>query len=115
MTYRILPAEEWYRLDPIMARQGKAVPDQRLAAAAVAEKDGEIKGVLFLQMVIHMEPLVIEDPYVNFLSLQETLETPMLLDKQGLSVYCYTQDEKMNRIVQLAGFERLGEFWGKEV
>lgn len=115
MTYRLLPAEEWERLGPIMERQNFPIPDSRVAAAAVAERDGEIVGVWFLQMILHLEPLVIEDPYVNFRTLQETLETPMLLDKKGITYYCCTENEKTTQIAKVCGFNRRGDLWEKEI
>lgn len=113
MTYRILPREEWERLAPIMERQGKPLPNPENANAAVAEKDGEIVGVGFIQITLHMEPLVIEDAYVNFITLKDLLESR--LPNKGVSYYCYTQNDKSARIAQLCGFSYLGEFWGKEI
>jgi hypothetical protein len=116
MTYRILKPEEWHRLEAIFGRQGQIVPPYEAAMCAVAEDDsGEISGCLFLQIAVHMEPLIIENPRVNFLRLQKTLEAA-LEGRNGLPYYCFTDGSaKMSRICELGGFKRIGEFWRKEV
>ena len=115
MTYRILPASEWYKLGPIMERQGKPVPRQERSMAAVAEDfNGQIVAVLFLQMALHLEPLVIENPRVYMLSLLHTLDRD-LAQYKGLSYYCSTEGEKMARVAEIGGFKRLGDFWVKEI
>jgi len=115
MTYRILPAAEWYKLGPIMERQGKPVPRQEVSMAAVAEDfNGQIVAVLFLQTALHLEPLVIENPRVYMLSLLHTMDEA-LAEKQGLSYYCFTEGEKMARVAEIGGFKRLGDFWVREV
>ena len=114
MTYRILPSDEWYKLGPIMERQGKPVPRPEISMAAVAEDDGQIAAVLFLQTALHLEPLVIENPRVYMLRLLHTMDEA-LAEKQGLSYYCFTEGEKMARVAEIGGFKRLGDFWVREV
>ncbi len=115
MNYRILPHDEWHKLGPIMDRQGKPVPSPDTSMAAVAEDfNGQVVAVLYLQMALHLEPLVIENPRVYMLSLLHTIDAA-LADKPDLAYYCFTEGEKMARFAQAGGFKRLGDFWVREV
>lgn len=113
ITYRILPAAEWDRLHAIYAPYGD-LPAPEVATCAVAEINGEIVGVLFLQLALHMEPLVIEDSHVNFLRLQQTLHDA--LTGRGVSYYAFVGDDNVARIASLAGMRSTGmTVWEGEV
>ena len=74
-----------------------------------------IVGVLFFQLAFHLEPLVIEQPYVNFLRLQSVIEEAAFAGNGKVPYYCFTDgNEKMNRICELGGMKRVGDFWAKE-
>lgn len=115
ITYRVLPYDEWERLRPICERNKAPFPNKEWAQAAVAERDGEIVGALFHQTVVHREPLILEDPYANFLTLQKTLEDAVPLDSGPVKVYAWTNAERTGKMVALAGFTKIGEFWEKEI
>ena len=78
MNYRILPPEEWPRLKDLIGDLG-TIPPPETAVVAVAENDeGQLSGCLFLQLALHMEPLVIAPDargQVNFLRLTRLLES----------------------------------------
>lgn len=86
------------------------------ATAAVAEDDrGEIQGVLFLQLQLHMEPLLIRSAGVNFMRLEETLYDAVR-HQTGLKYYVFTDNPKVARMAELAGMKKLDqEIWVKEV
>ncbi len=98
-----------------MERQGKPVPSPDTSMAAVAEdSSGQVVAVLYLQMALHLEPLVIENPRAYMPSLLHTIDAA-LADKPDLAYYCFTEGEKMARFAQAGGFKRLGDFWVREV
>lgn len=116
MNYRLLPSTEWNRLISLFEGGEMFLPPPESATAAVAEDDtGEIQGVLFLQIQLHMEPLIIRSPRVNFLKLQETLHNAVA-DKKGLTYLCLADDPRVERMAEIAGFRRLNyTVWLKEV
>ncbi|HEY5990852.1 MAG TPA: hypothetical protein VIV12_31320 [Streptosporangiaceae bacterium] len=92
MTYRLLPREEWGRLEALFDAKGldkKTIPSPDVAQCAVAEEDGErIVAFLFLQMVLHAEPIWIDSAErgrVKFTSLVSTVEA--LFSPEGQ--HCY--------------------------
>jgi hypothetical protein len=116
MTYRLLSAEEWPRLEAVMQKHGARTPSPAGASAAVAEDaDGNIQGILFLQLVIHMEPLVLENPNVRFDRLAQVLHESVSQYK-GLVYYSFSETEVVNGMAKHMGFDRLPyEVWKKEV
>ena len=107
MTYRMLPQEEWPRLIDIMAKQGKDVPNPAASSAAVAEDDdGNIVGVLFFQLVMHMEPLILENPYVRFDRLAQCLHGSVSQFK-GLAYYAFSESDTVAGMAARMGFEEL--------
>ena len=116
MNYRLLLAEEWERLRPLVEPHG-ALPPPEAASAAVAEDDeGNIQGVLFLQLALHMEPLVIKNGHVSFRMLQAVLEEA-LAQAAPITYYCFSPAEGKTRdIVRIAGLTHTGwEVWRKEI
>jgi hypothetical protein len=115
MNYRILPPEEWGRASHLFEENGQRLPDPRMASIAAAEDfDGTIAGVLVVQVAVHLEPLIIKNPRVDFRRLQSTIEANLEKNK-GMAYYCFTDTDKMARIAEIGGFERIGDFWRKEV
>lgn len=74
-TYRFLQPDEVTKVDPIFKHFDWHRPEPRLGTFAVAEDpDGNIKALLTLQMVAHVEPLYCSDPSVNLFQLREMIE-----------------------------------------
>jgi len=113
MNYRILPAAEWDRLRALIEPQ--FLPGPEVATAVIAEDDGEIEGVLFLQLQLHLEPLYIRNPRVSFLRLTAKIEEA-LAERKGLVYFAFTDDSKVERMAELAGMTRTSyTVWRKEV
>lgn len=105
MKYRILDASEWEKLLTVVP--AAHIPSPDVASVAVAENDqGNIVGVLFLQMALHMEPLVLKSPHVNFERLHDTLMTAVAEDK-GLHIYCFSDKEIIDRMATHVGMTEL--------
>ena len=105
MKYRLLGPDEWGRLNEIMAQQFIPHPDS--ATAAIAEdENGKIQGVLFLQLAIHMEPLVLGSPAVNFERLHDALLEAVSQDK-GLRIYCFSDKEIVSAMAKHVGMREL--------
>lgn len=120
MTYRLLPPEEWPKLFPHMIQFGFKVPDPKASSVAVAEdENGEVKGYLWLQLALHMEPIEIMDPKVNFkrlVALHEENLTNHNGGNKGLVYYAMTKNEHVARIAKAAGMENTDwEVWQKEI
>jgi len=105
ITYRLLNIDEWERLSSIL--ESKFIPSPAASAAAVAENEsGDIIGVLFLQLAMHMEPLVLSSPKVNFERLYSTLYNAVQ-EQKGLRFYCFSDQEIVNRMAEHVGMTRL--------
>jgi hypothetical protein len=105
LAYRLLPREEWHKLESLFEAKGldKAViPHPDVAQCAVAEEDGwRIVAFLFLQMVLHAEPIWI-DPKgrgkVKFTRLVSTVEA--LFSPEGQ--HCYYAFVNTPAVAQMA-------------
>ena len=103
MKYRLLGVEEWQRLHELVPAH--LVPAPEVATAAVAEDDnGELQGVLFFQLQLHMEPLVIRDSHVSFKRLQQTLHNAVA-DQKGLCYFAFTDNPAVARMAEICGME----------
>jgi len=104
ITYRLLNIDEWERLNTLL--ESKFIPSPAASTAAVAEDENRnIIGVLFLQLAMHMEPLVLSSPKVNFERLYSTLYNAFQ-DKKGLSFYCFSDKEVVNRMAEHVGMTK---------
>lgn len=113
MNYRLLDPSEWDRLTTLVDPRYLPPPDA--AAAAVAEEDGEIQAVLFLQLQLHMEPLIIRSSTVNFKRLHDTLHSA-IADRKGLRYFAHSDSDKVNRMAEIAGMKHLVvDVWSGEV
>ena len=103
MKYRLLPPEEWHRLLEVMPEH--LIPAPEAASVAVAEDDeGELQGVLFLQLQLHMEPLLIKNSKVSFRRLQQTLHNAVA-DQKGLCYFAFTDNPAVARMAEICGME----------
>jgi hypothetical protein len=105
MTYRLLQPDEWDRLKDIM--DAKYIPHPDTAQVAIAEDgDGNIIGALFLQLTLHMEPLVLLSPKANFERLHDVL-LDAVKDNKGLHVYVFSDKEIIDRMAEHVGMRKL--------
>lgn len=117
LNYRMLSAEEWSKLVPLIEGLDGPIPSPESSEVAVAEdEEGNLVGALFLQMTLHMEPLVI-DPSgrgaVNFLKLRETLEGSGEL--AHVPYYVFSEDPRVGKMCKLGGLRQLPyRVWFKE-
>ncbi len=107
IVYRILPAEEWDRLKPIFEGNGAAMPRPQVATAAVAERDGEIIGMLILQNALHVEPLWIKPPERGVVSWRRLLEDIENLLPNGVTFYSFAASESVGRLCEISGMTPL--------
>ena len=94
LIYRLLKANEWERVRPIL---NESLPDPNTSLISVAEND-DIRGILCFHLVYHGEPLWVHPDYrgkVNVAKLQKSL-TDVL--PKGLEYYAFTPDRKMRWI-----------------
>lgn len=59
LTYRLLPFDEWDKVEPEFVRQGVTMPNQNLSAIYVAEDEDGNTSFVTLQLQAHAEPLFI--------------------------------------------------------
>ena len=60
---RVLPSEEWPRLQGVLEAEGGRLPDPATAQIVVHEAQGEIIGFLVVQLVPHLEPIWVHPDY----------------------------------------------------
>src|SRR5262245_15313002 len=99
ITYRVLPTDEWGKLKPLLASIGKLefMPDPQVSFVAVAEEDDRILGCLFMQLVFHMEPLVLTSPQIRFDRLYDALLSAVQ-EHKGLRFYTFSDKEVISRM-----------------
>jgi hypothetical protein len=106
MRYRILEPSEWDRLSALIEDKD-SIPHPLSASVAVAEDDsGNIAGLLFLQIALHMEPLILKSPKVSFEKLHNTLMKAVHQHK-GLHIYCFSDKEIIDRMAYYVGMKPL--------
>src|SRR5438309_6589104 len=115
MNYRLLPPDEWRKLTDLIP--AKYLPAPEAATAAVAEdEEGNVQAVLLLQLQLHMEPLLIRSPEVNFKRLQQVLHNAVAPGQPGLCYFAFTDDPKIARMAELVGMELTPyQVWRKEI
>jgi|SRR5215467_7800463 len=103
MKYRLLQREEWDKLQQIL--DARYIPHPDSAKCAVCEdEDGTIRGALFAQLAMHMEPLVIHHPTVRFDRLHETI-LDSFKDNHGLHLYVFSTAEIVDRMAEHVGMK----------
>lgn len=110
-TVRLLPAEEWSKLDSIMADSFPdplQIPPPPLSHAIVIEKDGDVKFAMFFRQEFHMEPVCARKGYGHFFPhmvalLEQTIREKVLAPGGELYYYCTAP----NTPEQIAREERL--------
>lgn len=131
ITYRLLQPEEWSRLDEIRPLLGHDRPlpsSPQIADCVIAEEDGLIAGLLFMQMAPHLEPLVISPKHtgrVNYLRMVDVLER---LYKERLSsqpsnghppeliYYVFSPNPRIGKMAKVAGMTFLPyRVWHKKL
>lgn len=74
----------------------------------VAEQDDRVVGALFLQLAMHMEPLIIHDPRVNFMQMIKQFDSKLKEMVNGKSVYyAFAPDAKIGRMAEIAGMQEV--------
>ena len=116
MTYRLLPPSEWHKLEPLFAANNQPVPPPVACLAAVGENEqGEIKGILICLIVCHVEPLILQSPYVNFMRLLDTIRVG-ISNHKGMKYYCFTNGDTTEGMAKLAGLLKMPyNVWEGEV
>lgn len=116
MTYRLLKPEEWHLLIPLFPSAVSKIPSPLVSTCAVAQsEDGALKGALFMQLALHCEPLILENPHVSFLRLHETLESAYA-GNTGLSYYAFSDLPVVAGMAEKAGMAKTDyTLWRKEI
>lgn len=117
LSYRLLTDKEWDKLYPLADNLDGPIPGPDSSVVAVAEEeDGTLVGALFLQIQLHMEPMVIDPSskgVVNFLKLRETLESDG--DLTHVPYFVFSEDSRIGKMCKLGGLKQLPyRVWFKE-
>ncbi len=60
---RFLAPDEYWRIDPLFDREGTPRLDPNFSKVVVALDGDRVAGIMVMQMVLHVEPIVIEPEY----------------------------------------------------
>lgn len=115
ITYRLLPPDEWHKVEPVYAAHGSTLPSTQLGFIAVAEVDGKVVGLGTLQACWHGEPWWVDDEHrgqASILELRKILEGQLA---KGATVYVFIPDERVERLLHLHGYEDTGWKVSKKV
>lgn len=102
IEYRLLTPPEWHRLNGVVPRD--YIPSPETSVVAIAEENGQIIGVLPLQLQWHMEPLVLLTPRASFVRLKEILDK-QLENFPGSCYYAFVDSEKVAKMAELSGMK----------
>lgn len=102
ITYRLLPEDEWPKLQEFIGEQFP-IPSPAVASCAVAEQDGQIVGCLFLQLALHLEPLILSSPEASFKRLAEFFNSG--LHGSGTEYFAFAPNAKIARMCEINGME----------
>ena len=108
MNYKILDPSEWSKLENIIPAEYLPRPEVAAAAVAEHEEDSQIVGVLFMQLALRLEPLVIQDSHVNFKRLHALLESA-IANQKGLRYWCHTANDRVAAMAETVGMELVKE------
>ena len=104
MRYRLLNPDKWDRLKELV--DSTYIPSPDASTAAICEDDeGNILGVLFMQLAIHIEPLILLDKRARFDELYITLYNSVAENK-GLKFYSFANKEIMVKMAESAGMKK---------
>jgi len=115
VTYRIISGEaEWPKIVEFFGRVGirrDIIPSWRFARAAVAEFEGEIIACWFMQVAIHIEPLVIDGRHAGrvylkslFKQVEEAKRTSVFA---SLPMFSFVDTSHTKRIAEVCGLDEL--------
>lgn len=110
----LLEAKDWLRLvEPYRMAFGEidTLPSPDVSQCVVTEIDGEIQGFLFIQHIVHVEPLASLHPEVSCNEMRQFLEQEFALDHY----VSYTSDSRLDQAMVAAGFMPVGVLWSKVV
>jgi hypothetical protein len=113
MKYELLEPDAWPDLLQLVDPSTFQIPPPHMASAVVARDDedhGRVSGALFLQPVLHMEPLVISPQYtgrVNWMRMVQLFESRLLGIGDSFDYYVFAPDERIGRMAELSGMTRL--------
>lgn len=107
MKYRLLPPEEFSKLEPFCKQNNVPMPEPELTYVAVAEKDGKIVYVHMAQMQLHLDNQC-RDKHFNgyidfrrvFRCIEERIPKPAVL-------YTYPTFENGVRMAEICGFKKV--------
>jgi hypothetical protein len=120
ITYRMLPLEEWDKLEPLYTKLFPDVPfpaNPTGSAVQVAELDGKIVAFWFMHLCAHAEPVGV-DPIdgkgVNLLTMLDNLnkafrETP------GMEYYITAADSRIGDILEKLEFKPRGVLFSSRI
>jgi hypothetical protein len=104
VTYRILPSDEWDKLLPFCPDPA-TLPAPGIATAVVAERDTKVVGCAFLQLVIHLEPIAIEEHAASYREMCAVLISQL---PAGTPFMSCVPDAKMAHIATEIGMQPTG-------
>ena len=104
MEYRLLRVDEWERLKEIYP-DNQVLPSPTVASVAVAEENGKLVGALFMQIAMHMEPLIRTDAEADYRELARTLTDSF---PKGVPYFSQIPDDRMKHIAEELGMLNTG-------
>jgi hypothetical protein len=72
------------------------------------DENGELVGVLFLQIALHLEPLIIADKRVSFMRLKEIIDGPLAMQAPQAQYYVFSPDERVAQMARIVGLSPTG-------
>lgn len=104
MNYRLLPAEEFSKLEPFCERNGVPVPSSQLAYVAVVEDGTEIVYVHMALMQLHLDNQCRDRDYRGYVNIPRVVHLLEERVPRPGRLYTYPSYKNGVRLAQLSGF-----------
>lgn len=119
ITYRLLPPEEWGKVQHVFEESGMRMPVPEASFIAVAEKEGEVIGFLTVQPMFHATPLWLkggEGSGVARSLLEKAEDFMRTVGATGAHLYLFSDSPLAGQIAKAIGFSHAPwHVWQKEV
>ncbi len=110
MNYRMLMVEEWGKLQPLLDQEGWKMPDPRTASVWVAEENDEIMAMIVLQLVMHLEPMIVKSKAkgnIDFLKLASVVDEDLMANAPGAGYYLFVNRAALAKLATSNGMKEM--------
>lgn len=108
LVIRVLPPEEWHRVEPLVVDRREWLPSPEVARILVSEDaQGEIEGFIVIQLVAHIEPIWVHPQQRGTGLWKELVASAQEQFPPGVNYYAFTPSPALERMAEQSGLTKL--------